>query len=598
LAIQPGGETWEDRRRLQVLVDAALAGLAAGVPVPELEREGVDFKEEAGRRGRGGMLLAGQRRSEAVASALADEVACLANTPGGGALIVGVADDGTAMGAASDRDWLRQRIHQRVDLAPAVEERFLPDGTRLLVVLVAEAREPVDNISGQLRWRVGSACAPVDRSEWWNDRLRRQGSDPLLAETQRTLGDIGPGAIVATRRLIRGADVSAGDLGNQSDREMFTRLGVLLPNGHLTAAGVHMFCPAPRTVLELAALDVRGGDVISLAPDLAGLSLVEQLQETETRLDVLDTSIVLRAGLVLESIRQIPWPAVREALLNAVVHRDWLPAEPVQLTWIQADGSLDVVSPGGFQGGVNANSVLSTRYSRNPALADLARAMGLVERQGVGVDRMYREMVVLGHRPPTIREEAGPRIRTRLVGGIPVTAMMTVASMIEPAERRRDVVVAIAAYVLARDGFLSAVTLGGMLQVPRDEADDALDMIATCTLNGEQLIRPTASGVWLPAQTFVARATADEAALERARRRSLFTWYRPSALAATHLVRSWLAVAGRITSHELAELTSLTPAGALNMLNRMESNGVVRRGAVTRGRGAHFIGPDAPTQPV
>jgi ATP-dependent DNA helicase RecG len=591
VAIQPGGETWEDRRRLHALVDQALAGLAAGAPVPELEREGVDFKEEAGRRGRGGTLLPGQRRSDAVASALADEVACLANTPGGGALIVGVADDGTIVGAASDRDWLRQRIHQRVDLAPAVEERFLPDGTRLIVVLVAEAREPVDNIAGQLRWRVGSACAPVDRSEWWKERLRRQGSDPLLAETHHTLADLGPGAIAATRRLVP-------DTAGLSDRELFTRLGVLLPNGHLTAAGVHMFCPAPRTVIELVALDVRGGDVISPSPDLAGLSLVEQLQDTETRLDVLDTSITLRSGLHLEPIRQIPWAAVREALLNAIVHRDWLPAETVHLTWVQADGSLDVVSPGGFQGGVSADSVLSTRYSRNPALADLARAMGLVERQGVGVDRMYRELVVLGHRPPIIREEAGPRVRTRLVGGAPLTAMIAVASAIEPAARRRDVVVAVAAYLLAREGFLSAAALSRMLQIPREEAGGTLDLVATCGLGGEDLIRPTASGVWLPARTLAVRASADEAALDRARRRGLFAWYRPDARAATNLVRSWLAAAGRITSHELAELTALTPAGALNMLNRMERDGVVRRGAVTRGRGAYFIGPDAPSQHV
>jgi ATP-dependent DNA helicase RecG len=116
-----------------------------------------------------------------VATQLADEVACLANTPSGGALIVGVADDGTAIGAASDRDWLRQRIHERVDIAPAVEERWLPDQTRLLVLLVAAAREPVENVAGNLRWRVGARCAPVDRSEWWQERLRRQGADPLAA---------------------------------------------------------------------------------------------------------------------------------------------------------------------------------------------------------------------------------------------------------------------------------------------------------------------------------------------------------------------------------------------------------------------------------
>ena len=589
MAIQPGGEVWEDRRRLTAAVDQALALLAAGSTADAAEIEGVDFKEEAGRRARGGVILPGQPRSEAVASQLADEVACLANTPGGGALVVGVADDGRAIGAAAERDWLRHRIHERVDLAPAVEERSLPDGTRILVILVAESREPTENTKDQLRWRVGTSCVPVDRSEWWADRLRRQGSDPLAAETSRTLADISAGAMAAAKRLLRGAAKS--DLLDHSDREYLTRLGVLLPNGRLTAAGVHMFCSAPRTVLELAVLDVVGGDVISGPPDLSGLSLVEQLGEIEARLDVLDSSVVLQSGLQLDPVRRIPWPAVREALLNAIVHRDWLPLEPVHLTWVAADSSLDVVSPGGFAGGVTSESVLSSRYSRNPALADLARAMGLVERQGIGVDRMYREMVSLGHRPPTIRQESGPQVRTHLVGGQPLPAVISSIGAVMPRERQRDLRVALGLYVMLRDGFLTAAALAALLQVPRDEAEEALDVLATCTVDDEPLIRSTAGDTWLPAQGIIGRATGDARSLEQAQRRGLLGWYRPTQRAADHLVRTYVAAAGRISSGELAGITGLTTQGALNMLTRMESEGIVRRGAA-QGRRAHFIAAD------
>jgi ATP-dependent DNA helicase RecG len=588
LAIQPGGEVWEDRRRLTAAVEQALALLVAGSTADAAEVEGVDFKEEAGRRGRGGLVLPGQAKSEAVASQLADEVACLANTPGGGALVVGVADDGTAIGAASDRDWLRHRIHERVDLAPAIEERLLGDGTRILILLVAESREPVENTADQLRWRVGTSCAPVDRSEWWAERLRRQGSDPLAAETSRTAADISLGAMAAANRLLRGGTTQS-DFKDQTNREQLTRLGVLLPNGRLTAAGVHMFCPAARTVLELAVLDVVGGDVISSPASLSGLSLVEQLAEVESRLDVLDSAVVLKSGLQLDPVRQVPWGAVREALLNAVVHRDWLPHEAVHLTWVVADASLDVVSPGGFTGGVTSESVLSARYSRNPALADLARAMGLVERQGIGVDRMYREMVSLGHRPPTIRQEPGPQVRTRLVGGRPLPPVIASLASVIPVVRQRDLRVALGLYALLRDGFLTAATLAPLLQVPVDEAEEALDVLVSCSVDGEPLIRPAASGPWLPAKGIVQRSIADAAALTQAQRRSLLTWYRPTTRAAENLIRSYLTAAGRISSGELAEITGLTPQGALNMLTRMESDGLIRRGTDTRGRRAHFV---------
>ncbi|MDQ1292307.1 MAG: ATP-dependent helicase RecG [Actinomycetota bacterium] len=421
------------------------------------------------------------------------------------------------------------------------------------------------------------------------DRRRRQGTDPLAAATQRTLEDLSDGALSAVRRLLRGTTEAAGELRELPARELFTRLGVLLPDGHLTAAGVHLFCPAPRSVFELAVLDVLGGDVLGTSPDMSGLSLIEQLVEMEARLDTLDRSILLQAGLKLDPVRQIPWPAVRESLLNAVVHRDWLPPEPIHLTWVEADASLDVVSPGGFAGGVTSGSVLSSRYSRNPALADLARALGLVERQGVGVDRMYREMVSLGHRTPVIREDPGPKVRTRLVGGPPLPAVLTVMAGIDPPLRRRDVRVALGVHAMLRDGFVTAATLGPLLQVPLPEAEEALDVVAGCTVDGEELLRRLSGDVWTAARSVLHRATADQRALRRAQRRGLLTWYRPDAAAARSLVRNYLAATGRISSGELAEITCLTGQGALAMLTRLEAEGLVARGNVTRGRHAHFV---------
>ena len=594
MSLMPGGEVWEDRRRLRDAVNRALALLEAGATAEACEVEQVDFKEEAGRRGPEGSVLPGQARDVQVADKLADEVACLANTPGGGALIVGVADDGTVIGAASDRDWLRHRIHQRVEVAPAIEEIPLSGNHRVLVVLVAEAREPVENTNGALRWRVGATCSQVDRSEWWADRFRKANTDPLSRATDRTLADLASDAMPAISRLLRGSGEAAQEMRFLRARELFTRLGVLLPDGHLTAAGVHMFASAPRTVIELAVLDVPGGDVVSAPADLSGLSLAGQLAEVETRLDALDKAVVLRSGLRMDPVRQIPWLSVREAVLNAVVHRDWMQAQPVHVTWIDADASLDVVSPGGFVGGITSDSVLSARYARNPALADLARAMGLVERQGIGVDRMYRDLVTLGHRPPIIREEPGPQVRTRLVGGQPLAAVLAVVGALEPAERQNDVRVALTAHLLLRDGFVTAGTLGRLLQVPPEEAAEALDVAELCSLDGEPLLKAGVAGVWMPSRAMVMLATRDGQAWDRAKRRGLLTWRRPDAAGAERLVRAYVAATGTISSSNVAAITGLTPQGALNLLNRLEGEGVVARGTAARGRGAHFVAAPGP----
>ena len=206
LPFHPQSDLVDARAALRQLVDTVLDGLASGKLPGEAERQQVDIKEEAGRRGAGGVLLPGQAENLAAATQLADEAACFANTPGGGALIVGVEDrTGDLLGTSLDQDWLRHRIYERVDIAPVVEERTVA-GVRLLVVYVAAAREPIEDTSGRIRWRVGNHCAPVDRSEWWQHRQGQVGYDSMAVATSRTSADVSPGAIVVARRYLRAAD--------------------------------------------------------------------------------------------------------------------------------------------------------------------------------------------------------------------------------------------------------------------------------------------------------------------------------------------------------------------------------------------------------
>lgn len=295
---RPQDDLVESRARLLATVEHALLKLATGVLPDRAERQAVDFKEEAGRRGRGGVLLAAEPRNLAAADSLADEVACMANSPGGGALVVGVEDaTGSLLGTALDHEWLRHRIWERVDIAPVVEPRDV-SGFRLLVLLVAEAREPVEDISGRIRWRTGGHCTPVDRAEWWLHRQATGGHDPLAVASTRTQHDVAPASLARVRRLL--AD---GDDGNvtDSDHDLLTRLGAVRPDGALTQAAALVFCPSQRPVVTVSVLDVEGGDVVVPAPDLSGLSLLEQLMVVEDRLDAVNTAVTLRNGFARDA---------------------------------------------------------------------------------------------------------------------------------------------------------------------------------------------------------------------------------------------------------------------------------------------------------
>lgn len=107
-----------------------------------MRRDAAAVVEEAGRRGPGEAIRPSATHSETAAKALFHEAACMANTPGGGALIVGVADDATLIGTDLDAEWLRHRLYELSGRTLTVDTRAaLARGTRVLVLRMVEATE-------------------------------------------------------------------------------------------------------------------------------------------------------------------------------------------------------------------------------------------------------------------------------------------------------------------------------------------------------------------------------------------------------------------------------------------------------------------------
>lgn len=592
VSFQPGTELLGDRARAREAVEACLATLRSGVLPDDAERQRVDFKEESGRRGSGGRLLPGSPENTKAADQLADEVAAMANTPGGGALIVGVENrSGDLLGTELDAEWLRQQIYRRVDVAPDIE-MVMERGIRLLVIYVAEAREPVEDTSDRLRWRVGASSVPVDRGEWWTHRQGRAGWDAMSRPSSLGLDHVTSGAVAVAREYLSRRDISdevQQDLAKAATPDMLRQIGVLTVDDHLTEAGALLFCPSPRPWLTWSRLDVEGGDILARDDPHQSLSLLEQIHRVEALLEAANDRVTISGEFAERTVRELPMRSAREAVLNGVVHRDWNLHEATTVTWVEEDVSLTVVSPGGFVGGINEDNVLAQRFSRSPALADAVRALGLVDKQGIGVDRMYREMVTLGHRPPLLIEEPGPRVRTRLVGGRPVVPVMRLTSHIQPVARQRDVQVALVVYTLLHRPFTTAEQMATVLQRTPSEAAEALETTYRCVIDGRPLIKPY-KDAWLlspDARRLVNGAKSDRELLRRLR----VLWYvGPNPQDAPAVADWWLSAHDRITSGDYAALSGLTPAGARGALDRLVDDGQLVRGEVA-GRNAHYLRP-------
>jgi ATP-dependent DNA helicase RecG len=96
-------------------------------------------------------------------------------------------------------------------------------------------------------------------------------------------------------------------------------------------------------------------------------------------------------GLFVWDIQSFNEKVVREAILNAVSHRDYRLQGSVFVR--QFPKKIEIISPGGFPPGVTPANILFRQFPRNRRIAEAFARCGLVERSGQGADRMFEECI-------------------------------------------------------------------------------------------------------------------------------------------------------------------------------------------------------------
>jgi ATP-dependent DNA helicase RecG len=107
---------------------------------------------------------------------------------------------------------------------------------------------------------------------------------------------------------------------------------------------------------------------------------------------------------------------VREALLNAVAHRDYRLGGSIFVR--QFAKRLEVVSPGGLPPGITPENIIDQQYPRNRRLAEALGRCGLIERSGQGLNLMMESAVRQGKPLPSFAGTAVHEVRLTLEGGV------------------------------------------------------------------------------------------------------------------------------------------------------------------------------------
>jgi len=447
-------------------VPAALAAIEAGATADAVESRTLEFKREGG------------SKPDTVKD-LAEAVACLANAQGG-VVVVGVRDrvrgaeafEGTDL----DAEVLLRRIYELTVPALTVTVEVLNHReSRLLIIRVPRSVD-VHQVDNRATRRVGKGCEPMTATQIAGLLAERRGEDWSSEDSGRAPDDVSASALDRARSLLRvSPDPARRPYAGESDLDLLRILGVMTPAGTLSRAGELLLCDPPesRPLIVYQYRRTSAGEPVVTRPEGPLLTaLLRTLELVSTRLDT--TPVNLPGGQQVQ-LADLPEAAVREAIANAVIHRDYRLTGPVAVE--HAPTRLAVSSPGPLVQGVTVDNILTTSSRpRNPQLAKAVRILGLAEEAGVGVDRMYREMVSVGHEPPTF-EESSDQVRVSLLGGAP-NAHLTRFVATLPAAEARDADAMIILFTLLSKRVVSAATLAGLLQKSESEVEAVLRRLA------------------------------------------------------------------------------------------------------------------------
>ena len=229
---------------------------------------------------------------------------------------------------------------------------------------------------------LGSSVRDLAESLFLLDYRKRAIAPEVIAENNRT-----PEEQLASLRFF--------DLG----RACATNAGIVL-----FGRDVRKWLPGAYIQFLRVQGDSLAGQVLN-DRELYG-DLLTVLRELDALVDArLERFPVAESLLRERMVESYPRVAVRELLMNAVMHRDYASTAPLRVTWFEE--RLEIQSPGGLYGEASDTNFPRQTSYRNPVIAEAMKALGYVKRDGRGVLRAQDALARNGSPPAEFTFDSG-----------------------------------------------------------------------------------------------------------------------------------------------------------------------------------------------
>lgn len=333
----------------------------------------------------------------------------------GGKIVIGVANNGEILGideaiAEEQMEYLDKMIYESSapPIIPLVHTQRIGDKVVLIIEVSAGMNKPyyIKSLGMEKgafvrlgRSTMKANADMIEELKWSSRGLHFDLSSLYHA----TLGDLDMDAIRDFFALRKGKKKEAIDA-------LLTSFDIIREehkSRYPTVAGALLFGRRPEKHLPEAFIicsrfsGISGRKAIA-SQDCTG-TLFEQFEMAFAFiLKHLHHSFVIR-GKKREEKLEIPEIAIREVLLNAIVHRNYHIQAPIKIAIY--DNRIEIFSPGDFPGPINNSNLLSgLTYIRNPGIGKIFRLAKYIEKLGSGFHNLFQSYENWGLTPPEIIE--------------------------------------------------------------------------------------------------------------------------------------------------------------------------------------------------
>jgi ATP-dependent DNA helicase RecG len=348
------------------------------------------------------------------------ESICAFANADGGKILVGVADDGTPVGLQIGRktleDWayqINEAMDPRIKVDIEQSQIILKNNQRIVVVTVPQSHSCVVSVRGRYLRRVGKT----------NQRMNGEDIAQKLMSVTKLSWDSGFEDAASLDDLDLDAVNIFIELLNKNGRRsvpkdiqpdaLLTKLG-MFENGKLTRAAVLLLGASPQKFYPYASVKVgrfKSQTMIEDEREIRGC-LIKQMSEAMDWLrNKFSTKLEITENTSRTTRWEYPLEAVREAVANALCHRDYRLDGNIQIRLF--DSHLEFWNPGSLSPALSVADLLKDHDSiqRNTKVAEGFYNAGFIEKWGTGTLRMAEFLKEQGHPGPEFETDA---VRFRL----------------------------------------------------------------------------------------------------------------------------------------------------------------------------------------